>query len=173
MLENIQGDSWGSIPPLRMPSLLPHDLCHERNVSRWLPAPSAIQHFPTSYFIRGSVCMLVSVSQFIPFLLLPLLYPCTHSLCLCLCSCPENWCIWKLPCLCVPQKTLYPRLYRLCTTGMYCVHQVKRSPRKSSATSMVLLNLSMIPSNFDQISLGNDNGKLVIENDLKVSGAPN
>ena len=28
MLENFQGDSWGLIPPLRMPSLLPHDLCH-------------------------------------------------------------------------------------------------------------------------------------------------
>ena len=28
MLENIQGDSWGSIRPLRMPSLLLHDLCH-------------------------------------------------------------------------------------------------------------------------------------------------
>ena len=38
MLENIRGDSRGSIPPLRMPSLLPHDLCHERNVSRRLPA---------------------------------------------------------------------------------------------------------------------------------------
>ena len=38
MLENIQGDSWGSIPPLRMPSLLPHDLCHEWNVSHRLPA---------------------------------------------------------------------------------------------------------------------------------------
>ena len=36
MLENIRGDSWGSIPPLRMPSLLPHDLCHEWNAS---PAP--------------------------------------------------------------------------------------------------------------------------------------
>ena len=39
MLENIRGHSRGSIPPLRMPSLLPHDLCHEWNVSRWLPAP--------------------------------------------------------------------------------------------------------------------------------------
>ena len=38
MLENFQGDSWGSIPPLRMPSLLPHDLCHGRSASRWLPA---------------------------------------------------------------------------------------------------------------------------------------
>ena len=33
MLENIRADSWGSIPPLRMPSLLPHDLCHEWNAS--------------------------------------------------------------------------------------------------------------------------------------------
>ena len=37
MLENFQGDSWGLIPPLRMPSLLPHDLCHGRSASRWLP----------------------------------------------------------------------------------------------------------------------------------------
>ena len=36
MLENIQGDSWGLIP--RMPSLLPHDLCHEWNAS---PAPGS------------------------------------------------------------------------------------------------------------------------------------
>ena len=28
MLEDFQGDSWGLIPPLRMSSLLPHDLCH-------------------------------------------------------------------------------------------------------------------------------------------------
>ena len=38
MLENIQGDSRGSIPPLHMPGFLPHDLCHEWNVSRRLPA---------------------------------------------------------------------------------------------------------------------------------------
>ena len=38
MLENIREHSWGSIPPLRMPSLLPHDLCHEWNVSRRLQA---------------------------------------------------------------------------------------------------------------------------------------
>ena len=38
MLENFQGDSWGSIPPLRMPSLLPHDLCHGQSSSCWLPA---------------------------------------------------------------------------------------------------------------------------------------
>ena len=40
MLENIPGDSWGSIPPLRMPSLLRHDLCHEWSASRRLPAPN-------------------------------------------------------------------------------------------------------------------------------------
>ena len=38
MLENFQGDSWGSIPPLCMPSLLPHDLCHGRSSSRWFLA---------------------------------------------------------------------------------------------------------------------------------------
>ena len=38
MLENFQGDSWGSIPPLSMPSLLPHDLCHRRSSSLWLLA---------------------------------------------------------------------------------------------------------------------------------------
>ena len=46
MLENFQGDSWGSIPPLRMPSLLPHDLCHGQNSSRWLPA---VIEFQLSY----------------------------------------------------------------------------------------------------------------------------
>ena len=40
MLENIQADSWGSIPPLRIPSLLPHDLCHEWNAS---PAPGTLR----------------------------------------------------------------------------------------------------------------------------------
>ena len=37
MLEDFQGDSWGLIPPLRMSSLLPHDLCHGRNASRQPP----------------------------------------------------------------------------------------------------------------------------------------
>ena len=37
MLEDFQGDSWGSILPLRMSSLLPHDLCHERSASRRPP----------------------------------------------------------------------------------------------------------------------------------------
>ena len=46
MLENFQGDSWGSIPPLRMPSLLPHDLCHGRSASRW---PPAVIEFQLSY----------------------------------------------------------------------------------------------------------------------------
>ena len=46
MLENFQGDSWGLIPPLRMPSLLPHDLCHGRSSSCWLPA---VIEFQLSY----------------------------------------------------------------------------------------------------------------------------
>ena len=46
MLENFQGDSWGSIPPLRVRSLLPHDLCHGRSTSRWLPA---VIEFQLSY----------------------------------------------------------------------------------------------------------------------------
>ena len=46
MLENFQGDSWGSIPPLRMPSLLPHELCHGWTSSRWLPA---VIEFQLSY----------------------------------------------------------------------------------------------------------------------------
>ena len=45
MLENIRGDSWGTIPPLRMLSLLPHDLCHEWNAS---PAPGRKPHLPSS-----------------------------------------------------------------------------------------------------------------------------
>ena len=46
MLENIRGHSRGSIPPLRMPSPLPHDLCHEWNVSRRLPAVEPTQWLP-------------------------------------------------------------------------------------------------------------------------------
>ena len=46
MLENFQGDSWGSIPPLRMRSLLPHDLCHGWSSSRWL---LAVIEFQLSY----------------------------------------------------------------------------------------------------------------------------
>ena len=37
MLKDFQGDSWGSIPPLRMSSLLPHDLCHGPSASLWPP----------------------------------------------------------------------------------------------------------------------------------------
>ena len=40
MLEDFQGDSWGSIPPLRMLSLLPHDLCHGQSASRRPPTES-------------------------------------------------------------------------------------------------------------------------------------
>ena len=66
MLENIRGHSRGSIPPLRMPSLLPHDLCHEWNVSRRLPAspllqaPIALYSLPimnkSSFFICHKTC---------------------------------------------------------------------------------------------------------------------
>ena len=44
MLENFQGDFWGSILPLRMPSLLPHDLCHEWSSS--LQAPGIVETVP-------------------------------------------------------------------------------------------------------------------------------
>ena len=37
MFGDFQGDSWGSIPPLRMSSLLPHDLCHGQSTSLWPP----------------------------------------------------------------------------------------------------------------------------------------
>ena len=46
MLKNFQVDSWGSIPPLRMLSLLPHDLCHVWSSSRWL---LAVIEFQLSY----------------------------------------------------------------------------------------------------------------------------
>ena len=52
MLENIRGHSRGSIPPLRMPSPLPHDLCHEWNVSRRLPAENGIETCVISYMKR-------------------------------------------------------------------------------------------------------------------------
>ena len=63
MLENFQGDSWGSIPPLRMPSLLPHDLCHARSASRWLPA---VIEFQLSYY-RSSLNMQYAGSRQVPF----------------------------------------------------------------------------------------------------------
>ena len=47
MLEDFQGDSWGSIPPLRMSSLLPHDLCHGQSASRC--PPTVAQSCPTLY----------------------------------------------------------------------------------------------------------------------------
>ena len=43
MLEDFQGDSWGSIPPLRMSSLLPHDLCHGRSASRRPPTLGVVE----------------------------------------------------------------------------------------------------------------------------------
>ena len=48
MLENFQGDSWGSILPLCMLSLLPHDLCHGRSSSRWLPAVIELSYYRSS-----------------------------------------------------------------------------------------------------------------------------
>ena len=39
MLEKIQGDPWGLIPPLRLSGLFPHDLCHGRDSPCWLAAP--------------------------------------------------------------------------------------------------------------------------------------
>ena len=106
-----------------------------------------------------------SVSQFIHFSSSP---SCVHASILY--SSTENWCSLKPPCLCKPQKPLHPATITLAPVACF-VHI--RSSGVQGSTSMVLLNLSMIPSNFDQISLGSDNGKLVIENDLKTSGAPN
>ena len=54
MLENIRGHSRGSIPPLRMPSPLPHDLCHEWNVSRRLPAPPHLYPRRVSSLLNGT-----------------------------------------------------------------------------------------------------------------------
>ena len=65
MLENFQGDSWGSILPLRMPSLLPHDLCHGRSSSRWLPA---VIEFQLSNY-RSSLNMQYAGSRHLSFTL--------------------------------------------------------------------------------------------------------
>ena len=56
MLENIRGHARGSIPPLRMPSPLPHDLCHEWNVSRRLPA--LYYDEDTCFCLRRSSCIM-------------------------------------------------------------------------------------------------------------------
>ena len=61
MLENIWGHSRGSIPPLRMPSLLPHDLCHEWNVSRRLPALEFTQTRPLSQWCHPTISSSVVV----------------------------------------------------------------------------------------------------------------
>ena len=57
MLKNIREDSRGSIPPLCMPSLLPHDLCHEWNVSRRLPAS------PRFLFLKTARCIITYPSS--------------------------------------------------------------------------------------------------------------
>ena len=38
-----QGVSWGLITPLRMPSSLPHDLCHGWSSSCWLPTVDSLE----------------------------------------------------------------------------------------------------------------------------------
>ena len=42
MLKNFQGEPWGSIPPLCMPSLLHHDLCHGQGSSHWDPVERGV-----------------------------------------------------------------------------------------------------------------------------------
>ena len=73
MLKDFQGDSWGSIPPLCMSSLLPHDLCHGRSTSLWPSTVvpfSCLQSFPASesfqmsqFFTSGGQNIGVSVSN--------------------------------------------------------------------------------------------------------------
>ena len=54
MLEDFQGYSWGSIPPLRMSSLVPHDLCHGRSASRRPPTMFSYESFLILYFQQMS-----------------------------------------------------------------------------------------------------------------------
>ena len=75
MLEEFQGDSWGSIPPLRMSSLLPHDLCHGRSTSLWPPTspPSmgfSIGVLKTGFGISSSLSSLSSYYKLYTSLLL-------------------------------------------------------------------------------------------------------
>ena len=58
MLENIRADSWGSIPPLRMPSLLPHDLCHKWNAS---PTPGILF---SQQIVTCQLCLGCCISMF-------------------------------------------------------------------------------------------------------------
>ena len=56
MLEDFQGDSWGSIPPLRMSSLLPHDLCHGRSASLWPPTVNLLSQ-EHSWLLSRHLCV--------------------------------------------------------------------------------------------------------------------
>ena len=60
MLEDFQGDSWGSIPPLRMSSLLPHDLCHGRSASLW---PPTCQHHTTHEKYQSESWMILAFKE--------------------------------------------------------------------------------------------------------------
>ena len=55
-----QGVSWGLIAPLRMPSLLPHDLCHGRSSSHWPPAIHCLNFIA---FLPRNKCLLTSWLQ--------------------------------------------------------------------------------------------------------------
>ena len=61
MRENFQGDSWGSIPPLCMPSLLPHDLCHGRSSLHWL---LAVIDFQLSYSRSWNIMLWKCCTQY-------------------------------------------------------------------------------------------------------------
>ena len=61
MLKNIQGDSWGSIPPLHMPSLLPHDLCHGWSSSRWLLAQAYAERMSKRYSAGWGIRICISL----------------------------------------------------------------------------------------------------------------
>ena len=69
MLENIRGHSRGSIPPLRMPSPLPHDLCHEWNVSRRLPAKIAGRNINNLRYADDTTFMAESEEELKSFLM--------------------------------------------------------------------------------------------------------
>ena len=47
-----QGVSWGLLTPLRMPRLLPHDLCHGWSCSRWPPAFDCVDHNKLSRILK-------------------------------------------------------------------------------------------------------------------------
>ena len=82
-----QGVSWGLITPLRMPSLLPHDLCHGQSSSRWPPAIQIIFDFVKTPH-RFSVKIKISSQP-----LVILLSPCSTETCTRLSLALWNWSI--------------------------------------------------------------------------------